>query len=71
MRERALWEDYQAAYEEAIRRCSSRLAPWYVVPANKKWFRNMAVSRIAVEALEKLNMKYPSAPMDPAKQHGR
>jgi PPK2 family polyphosphate:nucleotide phosphotransferase len=58
-RERAFWNDYQDAYEDAIGRCSTKCAPWYVVPANKKWFRNLAVSQMIVDALEELHMKYP------------
>jgi PPK2 family polyphosphate:nucleotide phosphotransferase len=50
-REREHWDDYVAAYELALRRCSSEVAPWYVVPANKKWFRNLAVMETLVETL--------------------
>jgi PPK2 family polyphosphate:nucleotide phosphotransferase len=49
--ERRAWEEYIAAYEEVFRRCSSRRAPWHIVPANKKWFRNLAVAELLVEAL--------------------
>jgi PPK2 family polyphosphate:nucleotide phosphotransferase len=59
-RERVFWDDYQAAYQDAIGKCSTRCAPWYVVPANKKWFRNLAVSQMIVDALEELKMKYPT-----------
>lgn len=58
-RERKYWDDYQEAYQDAIGKCSTRYAPWYVVPANKKWFRNLAVSQMIVDALEELKMKYP------------
>ena len=57
--ERRFWNDYTAAYEEALSRCSTAWAPWFVIPANKKWFRNLAVSAILVEALEKLNPQFP------------
>jgi PPK2 family polyphosphate:nucleotide phosphotransferase len=60
--ERARWDDYRAAYEEAIHRTSTALAPWYVVPANHKWFRNWAVSRILIETLRSLDPKYPEPP---------
>ena len=60
MRERAFWNDYQSAYEDAIAKCSTKAAPWHVVPANKKWFRNLAVSQMIVDALRELNMKYPT-----------
>ena len=62
--ERKFWDDYIKAYEEALRRCSTEEAPWYVIPANKKWFRNFAVSRILVETLEELKMKYPKPTVD-------
>jgi PPK2 family polyphosphate:nucleotide phosphotransferase len=50
-REREYWDDYIAAYEEALPRCSSAVAPWYVVPANRKWYRNLSVSETLVETL--------------------
>jgi PPK2 family polyphosphate:nucleotide phosphotransferase len=59
-RERAYWDDYQDAYADAIAKCSTDCAPWYVIPANKKWFRNLAVSQIIVDALQELKMKYPT-----------
>ena len=58
-REREFWDDYQSAYQDALGKCSTRHAPWYVIPANKKWFRNLAVSQIIVDALQELQMKYP------------
>ena len=65
--ERRFWDDYMAAFEDAISKCTSENAPWYVIPANKKWFRNLAVSRIIVETLQGLKMKYPKATIDPSK----
>jgi PPK2 family polyphosphate:nucleotide phosphotransferase len=62
--ERRYWDDYFEAYEDALARCSTPWAPWYVIPANKKWYRNFAVSRIMVEALEKLDMKFPAPSVD-------
>ena len=62
--ERTHWDEYTAAFEDALSKCSERHAPWYVVPANKKWFRNLAVSQIIVEALEGLKMSYPKPEMD-------
>jgi len=62
--ERAFWKDYMAAYEEAIERTSTERAPWFVIPANHKWFRNLAVSEIVVEALESLHMKTPKPVVD-------
>ena len=64
--ERKLWDDYIDAFEDALTKCSADWAPWYVIPANKKWFRNLAVSQIIVEALESLDMKYPKIEFDPA-----
>lgn len=58
--ERKFWDDYQAAYEDAIGKCSTKHAPWYVIPANKKWFRNLAISQIIVDTLEDLDLQYPA-----------
>jgi PPK2 family polyphosphate:nucleotide phosphotransferase len=57
--ERKRWDDYMAAYEDAIAKTSTDLAPWYIVPANHKWFRNLAVASILVETLERLDPRYP------------
>jgi PPK2 family polyphosphate:nucleotide phosphotransferase len=57
--ERRLWDSYIAAYEEALSRCSTAWAPWYVVPANRKWFRNLAVTEILADTLEALDPRYP------------
>jgi PPK2 family polyphosphate:nucleotide phosphotransferase len=64
--ERKLWDQYMNAYEVALSKCSAEWAPWYVIPANQKWFRNCAISQIIVEALESLDMKYPKITFDPA-----
>ena len=56
---RRQWEAYQQAYEDVLSRCSTRWAPWFVVPANKKWFRNLAVSEIIRSALEDLHPQFP------------
>lgn len=58
-KERLHWDEYQAAYEDAIRRCSSKDAPWYVIPSDHKWFRNFAVAEIVVRTLESFHMRYP------------
>jgi PPK2 family polyphosphate:nucleotide phosphotransferase len=58
-KERRFWDDYVSAFEDALSRCSTEHAPWFIIPANHKWFRNLAVARIIVEYLETLNMKYP------------
>jgi PPK2 family polyphosphate:nucleotide phosphotransferase len=58
--ERELWDHYQQAYEDALNHCSTEHAPWYVIPADKKWFRNWAVSDLIVKTLKELKPKYPS-----------
>lgn len=62
--ERARWEDYQAAYEDAIARCSTDAAPWFIVPADRKWYRNWAVANLLSETLEQLNPQYPRPELD-------
>jgi PPK2 family polyphosphate:nucleotide phosphotransferase len=59
LEERKLWDAYQRAYEDALTRCSTDWAPWYVVPADRKWFRNYAVAEILAETLEDLDLQYP------------
>lgn len=56
---REQWDDYMAAYEDALARCSTGWAPWYVIPANRNWLRNWLVASIVVETLEGLDMQYP------------
>jgi PPK2 family polyphosphate:nucleotide phosphotransferase len=58
-KERALWDDYMKAYTEAIEATSTEKAPWYIIPADKKWFMRLAVSEIIVKKLESMNLKYP------------
>jgi PPK2 family polyphosphate:nucleotide phosphotransferase len=57
--ERACWDDYMNAFEAVFEKCSTKAAPWYIVPANKKWYRNVAISKVIVQTLEDLNMSYP------------
>ena len=57
--ERGYWDDYMAAYEDAIRRTASREAPWHVVPADNKWYTRLVVAAAIVEALRKLDLAYP------------
>ncbi len=57
--ERKRWDDYMAAYEDALSECSPDHAPWFVVPANRKWYRNYVLMRIIVEALEEMKPQYP------------
>jgi PPK2 family polyphosphate:nucleotide phosphotransferase len=63
LKERALWAKYMAAYEDGIRATSTRDAPWFVVPADKKWFARLVVAGAVVEALERVNPQYPA--LDP------
>jgi PPK2 family polyphosphate:nucleotide phosphotransferase len=63
-KERKFWNDYMQAYQEALSRCSTSYAPWFIIPANHKWFRDLAVARIVVEHLEALRMKYPKPTVD-------
>ena len=58
-KERGFWDEYVKAYEEALSRCSTEHAPWFIIPANHKWFRNLAIASIVVEHLESLKMKFP------------
>ncbi len=58
--ERQLWDDYQQAYEDAINNCSTAYAPWYVVPANKKWYRNLVIAGAIADTLEAMNPQYPA-----------
>ncbi|MEO8272807.1 MAG: polyphosphate kinase 2 family protein [Chloroflexota bacterium] len=60
--EREHWDEYTAAYEEALSRCSTDVAPWYIVPSNRKWFRNLAIGSIVADALEDLHPAYPERP---------
>jgi PPK2 family polyphosphate:nucleotide phosphotransferase len=62
--ERKYWDDYIKAYEAALTRCSTAQAPWFIIPSNKKWFRNLAVSHIIVETLEAMNLKFPAPSID-------
>ncbi len=63
-KERGCWDKYTAAYEDALVRCSKKHAPWFVIPANHKWFRNLTVARIVVETMQGMNMKYPEPSVD-------
>jgi PPK2 family polyphosphate:nucleotide phosphotransferase len=62
--ERALWNDYMAAYEDMFARTHTDVAPWYIVPADRKWYRNWAVERLVVETLEELDPRFPRPDLD-------
>jgi PPK2 family polyphosphate:nucleotide phosphotransferase len=59
VKEREHWDEYIRAYEDALSKCSTSWAPWHIVPANHKWYRNLVISQTIVEALEKLDMHFP------------
>jgi len=63
-KERGFWDEYMTAYEEALSRCSTLHAPWFVIPSDHKWFRNLAIARVVVEHLEALDMKLPKPSVD-------
>jgi PPK2 family polyphosphate:nucleotide phosphotransferase len=68
LKERSFWDDYQAAYQDALSRCSTDTAPWYVVPADRKWCRDWLVANLLVTAMRDLNPVYPPADFDVAEQ---
>jgi PPK2 family polyphosphate:nucleotide phosphotransferase len=63
-KEREFWDDYTSAYEDAISRCNTADAPWYVIPSDQKWFRNLTIARIVVTHLEKLDLTFPPPSVD-------
>lgn len=65
--ERQRWDSYQFAFEEMLNRCSTPLAPWYVIPAERRWYRDLLVVRTLVDTLESWQMSYPALSFDPAK----
>ncbi len=66
LKKRKQWDVYRAAFEEALTRCSTPWAPWYVIPADQKWYRNLAISEIIVNTLEDMNPQFPTIDYDPA-----
>lgn len=66
--ERALWKDYMKAYEEAIQETSTEKAPWYVIPADKKWYARLVISKILADTFKKLDLKYPVLAKEEAKK---
>ena len=65
LKERAFWDDYQDAYEDALNHCSTDYAPWNIIAADHKWARNIAIAEVLVKALEKIDPKYPKVDFDP------
>jgi polyphosphate kinase 2 (PPK2 family) len=64
IKERQYWDSYIKAYEDVFRHCSTRRAPWYIIPANKKWYRNVVISQVLVDTLAQLKLKYPKPQFD-------
>ncbi len=69
--ERALWDGYTAAYADVLSRCNPPGSPWFVVPADRKWYRNWAVGRLLIEALQDMTLTYPPAEFDVAAERAR
>ncbi|MBP7934425.1 MAG: polyphosphate kinase 2 family protein [Phycisphaerae bacterium] len=65
LEERKLWSDYMKAYEDVLEKTSTEWAPWYVVPANRKWYRNLVVAEVLVKTLKNLDMAFPKPAFDP------
>ena len=70
VQERKFWDDYMYAFEEAIRATASKQAPWYVVPADNKWFTRLLVAAAIVETVEKLDLAYPTISTEKKKELG-
>ena len=69
--ERDRWEEYMKAYEDMLNQTSTDWAPWYIIPANKKWYRNWLISKIVIKTLKDLDMRYPAAPENIEDYHKR
>jgi len=69
--ERDRWEEYMRAYEDMLNQTSTDWAPWYIIPANKKWYRNWLISKIVIKTLKNLDMRYPAAPENIEDYHKR
>ena len=69
--ERERWEDYRRAYTVALERCHTEAAPWYVIPSDKKWYRNWAVGKLLTEALEGMQLDWPAPDYDVEEQRAR
>lgn len=65
LKDRARWDQFQDVYEDVIEKTSTEVAPWYVIPADRKWYRNLCVARIMVETLKKLDMQFPEPTWKP------
>jgi polyphosphate kinase 2 (PPK2 family) len=68
VKERGFWDEYQRAYEEALQETSTDHAPWYIIPADKKWFSRALISDVVVQTLENLDLAYPEVGDDQLKR---
>lgn len=64
--DRARWDEFMLAYEDVLSQTSTKCAPWFVVPANRKWYRNLCVARIVVDTMKRLNLEFPAIDWDPS-----
>jgi PPK2 family polyphosphate:nucleotide phosphotransferase len=71
LEDRALWADYMAAYADALERCNTEAAPWHIVPADRKWYRNWAITRLLIEQLEDMALQWPAADFDADEERRR
>ena len=62
--ERPYWDAYTEAFEDALSKCSTDIAPWFVVPANRKWARNLVIAEIVADTMKGLNMRFPEPEVD-------
>jgi polyphosphate kinase 2 (PPK2 family) len=67
--ERKHWDAYTTAFEDALSKCSTEQAPWYIIPANRKWYRDWAISQVMLETLRGLDMKFPPPRCDVSQIH--
>jgi PPK2 family polyphosphate:nucleotide phosphotransferase len=64
---RKLWDDYIIAYEEMLRKCSTKYIPWYIIPSNNKWYRNFVIAQIIINTLDSMDLKFPKSTIDLSK----
>jgi polyphosphate kinase 2 (PPK2 family) len=69
LEDRKLWDSYMEAYEDVLRKTSTEWAPWYVIPSNKKWYRNLVIATIVRDTLLDMKMEFPAPPPDLDKYH--
>ena len=64
LEERKIWDQYQEAYEDALTKCNTAHAPWHIIPSDRNWYRNLAVSELLLDTLQRMDPKYPPPPED-------